>query len=89
MSVAYRAIKIKVETGTSEVEMAELRSEVLTAQQVARLLGVHPAVVYRRAKKRRLGHIRVGEAVRFPKADVEAFLRRVYQPAQTENGAAE
>lgn len=55
-------------------------SEVLNAGEVAKLLGVHPAVVYRLAKKGDIGHIRVGDAVRFPRRDVEAFLRRVYRP---------
>lgn len=54
--------------------------KALTAKEVAEMLGVDVAMVYRLAKRGELGHYRVGDTVRFPQRDVEEFIRRVYQP---------
>ena len=54
----------------------------LTAKEVAQLLGVDVGVVYKLAKRGEIGHLRVGDTVRFPQPDVEAFIRRVYRPGR-------
>ncbi len=59
-------------------------AETLTAREVAQLLGVNRATVYKLAAAGELAHLRIGGAVRFRRDDVEAYLRRVYRPARVE-----
>jgi len=58
--------------------MHELQAnpELLTARDVARLLGVDTATVYRMAGDGRLPGVRVGRQWRFPSGRVQAALRR-------------
>lgn len=58
----------------------------LTAKEVAQLLGVDVGTVYKLARAGELGHYRVGDSVRFPRQDVEAFLQRVYRPGRVTAG---
>lgn len=59
-----------------------MQDKALTAKQVAELLGVDVGIVYKLAKRGEIGHFRVGDTVRFPRQDVEAFIRRVYRPGR-------
>jgi excisionase family DNA binding protein len=60
--------------------------EAMTAREVARILGLNRATIYKLAAAGELGHLRIGGAVRFRREDVEAFLLRCYRPARTEAG---
>jgi excisionase family DNA binding protein len=61
-------------------------NEVLTARQVAELLGLNRATIYKLAAARQLPHLRIGGAVRFRREDVEAFVARCYRPARAGAG---
>jgi len=61
-----------------------MNGDALTAAQVARMVGVHPAVIYKLVRAGQIGHYRVGGAVRFPREAVDEFLRRIYRPANQE-----
>jgi excisionase family DNA binding protein len=60
--------------------------ETMTAREVARLLGLNRATVYKLAAVGQLGHLRIGGAVRFRREDVEEFLARCYRPARVKVG---
>lgn len=51
--------------------------DVIRVKDLARLLGVSPALLYREARRGRLEHFRIGRAVRIPGEAAEAFIRRV------------
>ena len=57
--------------------------ELMTAQQVARLLGVSPVTLRQcRAKRHCLPYLRVGRHIRYSTADVAAFVdQRTVMPA--------
>lgn len=52
-----------------------MRREFLTAAEVAHLLGVHVATVYRRGHELP-GCVRIGHSWRWRRSDVEAFIGR-------------
>jgi excisionase family DNA binding protein len=52
------------------------KGRLLTVRDVARLLGVSTATVYRLCEEGRLAHVRVGNAIRVRPADLEAFMGR-------------
>ena len=51
--------------------------KTLRVQELARMLGVSPGVIYREARLGRLTHYRVGKCVRIPLDAAEEFIRRV------------
>ena len=59
---------------------------LLTAEQVAGLLGLSVDSVYGYARKGRLPRVRLDRAVRFRPADVRAFIERAAQPARLAQG---
>lgn len=61
-------------------------NEILTAREVAQLLGVNRATVYKLAAAGELAHLRIRDAIRFRREDVEDFLAACYRPAQTRVG---
>jgi excisionase family DNA binding protein len=72
-----------VNTVVTEVKLtlAEQR-QTLRVQELARLLGVSPSLVYREARLGRLAHFRVGRTVRIPADAAEEFMRKVRVEAQ-------
>ena len=54
--------------------VAESRSRLLEADEVARYLGMRTDWVYREVRAGRLPHIRLGRAVRFRRESIEAWL---------------
>lgn len=50
------------------------RAELLDADATARLLGVRPSWLLKRARERRIPHVRVGKFVRFDPDDVRKAL---------------
>ncbi len=55
---------------------ARLDEPLLTAHDVAGLLGVKPSTVYELTRAGRLPAVKVGRAIRFLRADLEAWLDR-------------
>lgn len=53
------------------------QNQYLTAEQVARDLGVCKDTVYRLARSGRLPHLRLGRLVRFDRGDVKQHLQQV------------
>jgi excisionase family DNA binding protein len=51
------------------------RADVMTAREVAEMLGLPLSTVYELARRRELPSSRLGRAVRFIRDDVEARLR--------------
>jgi len=51
------------------------RDDVMTAREVAEMLGLPLSTVYELARRRELPSSRLGRAVRFVRDDVEARLR--------------
>jgi putative molybdopterin biosynthesis protein len=49
--------------------------KILTIQEVAERLGMHPVTVYRLAKEGRLPVFRVGRMLRFDAAELEKWIR--------------
>jgi excisionase family DNA binding protein len=62
---------------------------MLTAREVAKMFGVHPATIYKLAERGEIEHVRIGDAVRFPPEAVEAFRRRVTRPARVAAAGSE
>ena len=56
-------------------ELRGLPGRLLTVREVAALLQVSMAIVYRLCDRGELGHVRVSSAIRVPPAEVEAFIR--------------
>ena len=54
---------------------SDLTPELLTRDEVARLLKISRATLYRLVEARRLPFYKVGHSLRFDKRDVMAFLR--------------
>ncbi len=52
-----------------------MATDVLTVEELARYLRVDPQTVYRRFRKGDIPGVRIGRAIRFPRAVVEAWLR--------------
>jgi excisionase family DNA binding protein len=76
-----------VERTAKEVSTVNQESRgALKAREVARLLGLNPATVYKLAAAGQLPHLRIRGAIRFRREDVEAFVARCYRPAQVEAG---
>ncbi len=55
---------------------------LLTVQQVAERLQVSTTVIYRLVECRRLGHVRIGRAIRFKPEDVDAYIAAHYRPSK-------
>jgi excisionase family DNA binding protein len=49
---------------------------LLTAEEVAKLLGVRPATIRQWRWQRRLPAVKLGRAVRFRREDIEAIVQR-------------
>jgi excisionase family DNA binding protein len=64
VNLAYTS---KVETMTDN---GKEPAPVLTVREAARELGVHPQTVYRQVAAGTLPHFRVGQAIRFRRADL-------------------
>ena len=60
--------------GPVDRPVAEPRSRLLEADEVARYLGMRTDWVYREVRAGRLPHIRLGRAVRFRRESIEAWL---------------
>jgi excisionase family DNA binding protein len=48
--------------------------DIMTPEQVAAYLQLHPETVYRLIRRRELAASRIGRAYRIPRADVESYL---------------
>jgi excisionase family DNA binding protein len=60
--------------------MSEEENQLLTVEEVARLLRVPKSWVYERSRARspeRFPHIKLGKYLRFYKADVQQYLERM------------
>jgi excisionase family DNA binding protein len=55
--------------------------QLLTVADLAKLLHQKPPAVRLKAKRGEIGFHRVGKAMLFSSADVEAYLARAYRPA--------
>ena len=51
-------------------------ADVMTVSEVAQYLRVNPQTVYRKAKAGELPTLRIGRAIRFRRAELDACLRR-------------
>jgi len=60
----------------SDDEAARLVGKLLTVRQVAKVLGVCPATVYRLCERGELAHYRVHHAIRVDPMEVKAMLQR-------------
>jgi excisionase family DNA binding protein len=54
-----------------------MEKNTLRVEELARLLGVSPSLIYREARLGRLAHFRVGRTVRIPRESAEEFIRQV------------
>ncbi len=54
-----------------------METEVMTVSEVAEYLRLNPQTVYRKAKAGELPAVRIGRAIRFRKAELEAWLKAV------------
>jgi excisionase family DNA binding protein len=59
--------------------------QILTTEQAAKLLGVRPQTLmnWRSTRRQRVPFIRVGRAVRYRRADVEAWLTKRTEDADS------
>lgn len=57
-----------------ENPLGGLSEPLLSAAEVAELLGVRPSSVYEYARTRQLPHVRIGRHVRFVRSDLESWL---------------
>jgi excisionase family DNA binding protein len=55
---------------------ADLRAALLSVRQVAQLLGVSTAIVYRLCERGELANYRVAHAIRVSRSDLTAYLDR-------------
>ena len=62
------------------VEGSRVDNELLSAEEVARTLGVEPVTVYRWCRQGRLACLKPGKAWRIRRSALEAFLRRSERP---------
>jgi len=60
---------------------------LLTVDQVADLLQVSRASVYRMVGKKAIPHVRVGRSIRFDRADLARWLREMSEPARAKSGS--
>jgi excisionase family DNA binding protein len=60
----------------SDDEAVRLVGKLLTVRQVAKVLGVCPATVYRLCERGELAHYRVHHAIRVDPMEVKAMLQR-------------
>lgn len=60
----------------AEIESHSSEREVMTAKQVAELLGTHPVVVRRYVRTRGLPANKIGSSYRFKRADVLEWLAK-------------
>lgn len=51
--------------------------DVLTVDEVAAWLKVHPATIYRLCRRRAIPVFRVGQEWRFPRRDLELWLEQI------------
>ncbi len=49
-------------------------TDLMTARQVAKKLGVHPKTIYKWTHAEMIPHVKMGKAVRFLPEDVEEFV---------------
>ena len=56
--------------------------EVMTVSEVAEYLRVNPQTVYRKAKSGELPAVRIGRAIRFRRAELDAWIKGAQEPAQ-------
>lgn len=56
-------------------------SELLTVEQVATMLAVSPALVYKLVAAKELPHVQIGRLIRIRRDDVAAYLNRQTQGA--------
>ena len=61
---------------TADGEVGRSVRSLLSVRQVAKLLGVCPATVYRLCEQRKLPHFRVLNAIRIDPRDLKKFLAR-------------
>lgn len=71
-----RARAVVPESNAPDEASRAQRAELLDADAAARLLGVRPSWLLKRARERRIPHVRVGKFVRFDPDDVRAALGR-------------
>lgn len=64
--------------------------EMLTVSEASERASVSPRTMRRAVDRRELGHVRIGRLVRIPSRELDAWLRRNFQPAlslrETERG---
>jgi excisionase family DNA binding protein len=61
---------------TRRPRLLEASAALLTVREVAALLSVATATVYDLVERGELAHVRVSNAIRIARADLEAFLAR-------------
>ena len=52
-------------------------NDILTVSEVAEYLRINPQTVYRKAKAGELPAVRIGRAIRFRRAELDAWLKTV------------
>ncbi len=52
-----------------------MATDVMTVSEVAEYLRVNPQTVYRKAKSGELPAVRIGRAIRFRRAELDAWLK--------------
>ena len=65
-----------LDSPATDDEVAQSVGKLLTVRQVAKVLGVCPATVYRLCERGELAHYRVSNAIRVNLADVKVMLQR-------------
>ena len=71
-----RARAVVPETTSHDEASRAQRAELLDAHATARLLAVRPSWLLKRARERRIPHVRVGKFVRFDPEEVRTALGR-------------
>jgi len=63
------------QVGSTDCDAPRLPRPLLSVREAARLLGVHPATVYKLCADRQLPHARVLNAIRIVPADLARFVQ--------------
>lgn len=77
-------------TEESHVNLGSMKTDrlsPLTIEQAASELGVSPHTIRAWIGQRRLGHLKLGRAVRVPRAEVQRLLEQSYTPAVPDSAA--
>jgi excisionase family DNA binding protein len=66
-----------------------MKTEVMTVSEVAEYLRLNPQTVYRKAKTGELPAVRIGRAIRFRRAELDAWLKAVSVAAHLQESGLE